>query len=90
MIYRHFKEIFRLLSRKQHSTKQQLYGHLPPILQTIQVEWARHAGNCWRSKDELINNILLCTPTHGQTSMGLPAKNYIHQLCADTGCRLED
>ena len=24
------------------------------------------------------------------TSFGLPAKTYIHQICADTGCRLED
>ena len=29
-------------------------------------------------------------PTHGCTSVGLPAKIYIHQLCADTGFCLED
>ena len=29
---------------KQHPTKQQLYGHLPPITKTIQVRWTRHAG----------------------------------------------
>ena len=26
----------------QHPTKQQLYGHLPPIMKTIQVRWTRH------------------------------------------------
>ena len=37
----------------QHPTRQQLYGHLPPITKTIQVRRTRHAGHCWRSKDEL-------------------------------------
>ena len=36
-----------LKSRRQHSTKQQLYGHLPPITKTIQVRRTRHAGYCW-------------------------------------------
>ena len=31
-------------SWKQHSKKQQLYAHLPPISQTIQVKQAKHAG----------------------------------------------
>ena len=44
----------------QHPTRHQLYGHLPPIMKTIQVRWTRHAGHCWRSKDELISDVLLC------------------------------
>ena len=55
-------------SWKQQSTKQQLYGHLPPISKTIQVRWTRHVGHA---------------------SVGRPVKT-LHQLCADTGCRLED
>ena len=31
-------------SRRQHPTKQHLYGHLPPITKTIQVRRTRHAG----------------------------------------------
>ena len=27
---------------------------------------------------------------HGQTSVSQPAKTYIHQLCTDTECSLED
>ena len=49
-------------SWKQHSTKQQLYGHLPPIMKTIQVRRTWHAGHCWRSRHELINDVLLWTP----------------------------
>ena len=43
----------------QHPTRHQLYGHLPPITKTIQVRRTRHAGHCWRSKDELISDVLL-------------------------------
>ena len=49
-------------SWRQHSTKYQLYGHLPPITKTIQVRRTRHAGHCWRSRDELISDVLLWTP----------------------------
>ena len=38
----------------QHPTRHQLYGHLPPITKTIQVRRTRHAGHCWRSRDELL------------------------------------
>ena len=46
-------------SWSQHPTKQQLYGHLPPITRTIKVRWTRHAGHCWRRRDELISDVLL-------------------------------
>ena len=46
-------------SWRQHPTRHQLYGHLPPITKTIQVKRARHAGHCWRSKDELVSDVLL-------------------------------
>ena len=68
-------------SWRQHPTRRQLYGHLPPITKTIQVRRARHAGHCWRSKDELVS---------GQAKAGRPARTYIQQLCEDTGCNPED
>ena len=77
-------------SCRQHPTRHQLYGHLPPITKTIQVRWTRHAGHCWRSKDELISDILLWTPTYGQAKAGQPARTYIQQLCEDTGCSPEN
>ena len=45
-------------SWRQHSKKQQLYGHLPTITKTIQARQTRYAGHCWRSEDELISDIL--------------------------------
>ena len=77
-------------SWRQHPTKHQLYGHLPPITKTIQVRRTRHAGHCWRSRDELIRDVLLWTPTHGRAKAGRPAQTYIQQLCEDTGCCPED
>ena len=77
-------------SWRQHPTRHQLYGHLPPITKTIQVRRTRHAGHCWRCKDELISDVLLWTPTYGCAKAGRPARTYIQQLCEDTGCNPED
>ena len=77
-------------SWRQHPTRHQLYGHLPPITKTIQVRRTRHAGHCWRIKDELIRDVLLWTPTHGRAKAERPARTYIQQLCEDTGCCPED
>ena len=77
-------------SWQQHPTRHQLYGHLPPITKTIQVRRTRHAGHCWRSRDELIRDVLLWITTHGRAKAGRPARTYIQQLCEDTGCCPED
>ena len=74
----------------QHPTKQQLYGHLPPITKTIQVKRTRLPGYCWRSRVKLISDILLWTPSHGRAKAGRPARTYIQQLCVNTRCSLED
>ena len=77
-------------SWRQHPTKQQLYGHQPPIVKTIKIRRTRHAGHCWRSRDELISDVLLWTPLHGQAKAERPARTYLQQLCEDTGCSPED
>ena len=75
---------------QQHPTRHQLYGHLPPITKAIQVRRTRHAGHCWRSKDELISDVLLWTSAYDLAKAGRPARTYIQQLCEDTGCSPED
>ena len=77
-------------SWRQHPTKQQLYGHLPPITKTIQIRRIRHAGHCWRSRDELISDVPLWTLSHGRAKAGRPAWTYILQLSEYTGCSPED
>ena len=77
-------------SWRQHPIRHQVYGHLPPITKTIQVRRKKHAGHCWRSKDELISDVLLWTLTYGRAKAGRPARTYIQQVCEDTGCIPED
>ena len=77
-------------SWRQHPTRHQLYGHLPPITKAIQVRRTRHVGHCWRSRDELISDILLWTSTYGRAKAGRPARTYIQQLYEDTWCSPED
>ena len=76
-------------SWRYHLTRHLLYGHLPPITKTIQVRWTRHAGYCWRNRDELISDVLLWTLTYVRAKAGWPARTYIQQLCEDTGCSPE-
>ena len=64
-------------SWRQHPTKQQPYSHLAPIRKTIQVRRTRHAGHCWRSRDELISDILRWTHSHEWAKAVRPARTYI-------------
>ena len=77
-------------SWRENPTRHKLYGHLPPITKTIHARRTRHAGHCWRSRDELISDVLLWTPAYGQAKAGRPARTYIQLLCENTGCIPED
>ena len=77
-------------SWRQHPTRHQLNGHLPPITKTTQVGRTRHAGHCWRRRDELISDVLPWPPAYSQAKAGRPARTHIQQLCEDTGCSPED
>ena len=88
-----YKRMLRVILNKswrQRPSKQQLYGHLPPITKTITIRRTRHAGHCWKSKDELIRDLLLWTPLHGRAKAGGPTRKCLQQLCADTGCSPDD
>ena len=76
-------------SIKQHFTKERLYGYLPTISQATQVRRTRHAGQYWRSKDQVIGDVLLWTPTYGRTSLCWSASTYTYPICADTRCNLK-
>ena len=88
-----YTRMLRAISNKswrQHPTRHQLYGHLPPITKTIQARRTRHAEHCRRSKDKLISDVLLWTPSYGQAKAGRSARTYIQLLCEDTRCSPED
>ena len=88
--YAKMQQLLLNKSWRHHPTKQQLYDHLPFITESIQVRRNRHAGYYWRSKDEFISDVLLWTRSYGRAKAAWPATTYIQQLCADTGCKLED
>ena len=60
------------------------------LLLSLVWVWVMDVGHCWRSRDELISNVLLWTPLSRREKTGRPARTYIQQLCADTECSLED
>ena len=62
----------------------------PPVTKTIKIRRTRHAGHCWRSRVELISDILQWTPSQGRAKAGRPVRTYIQQLWADTGCSPEE
>ena len=80
----------RMQSRRQRSTKQQLYGYLSLIMKTKKVRWTRHAGHCWRSRDKLISDVLLWPTSHGRAKAEQPSQTYIQLLCEDIECSPED
>ena len=55
-----YSRIFSIVlndSWKQHPVKHQLYSLMSPIKQPILVRRKRYAGQSWKSKDELINDV---------------------------------
>ena len=76
------QECWTILNKSwtQHPTKQQLCSHLPPISKTTQIRQTRHVGHSWRSKDELISEVLLWSPTHGCASDGRPTRTYLYHI----------
>ena len=72
------------------NTESCLYIYIYIYIYKNIVRRTRHEGHCWRSRDELISDVLLWTPTSGRAKAGRPAQTYIQQLCEDTECSPED
>ena len=54
-------------------------------MKPIQVRRTRHAAHSWRSRDELISDVLLWTSSHGRAKAGQQAQSSIQQLYEDSG-----
>ena len=55
-----------------------------PSWKQSKIRWTRHVGHCWRSKDELISNVLWSNLSHAWAKVGQPARIYLQQLRANT------
>ena len=49
-----------------------------------------NSGHGRRSKDLIIIDELLSTPSYGRASVERPPRTCLHQHCTDTGCSMED
>ena len=67
-------------------------GVIKPLASHLinQPRRTRHSVLCKWIRDELMSDVLSWASTHGHASVGWSVMSYIHQLCADTGCCLED
>ena len=88
--YTKMLRVVKGISWRQHLKNAQLYGDLPKISDTIREQRTRFSGHCWRSKEEVISNVLLWQPSHGKRSRGRPSRNFIDQLTEDTNLDVED
>ena len=77
-------------SWRQHPTRLQLYGHIPPITKTIQVRSTSLMSSSLLLQQCPACLVRLWTPSYGRTKTWRTARTYILQLCEDTGCRPED
>ena len=78
------------VSWKEHLTNKELYGKTPKVTSSIREQRLRFTGHCWRSKKDLICDILLWLPKHGKRSRGRPAKTFVDQLVDDTECNVDE
>ena len=71
-------------------TNKELYGNLPKISETICERRVRFSGHCWRSREEVVHQLILWAQSHGKRSRGRPPTTYIDQLTDDTGMEREE
>ena len=69
-----FEQLKEATPRKQHLFD----GHFHPISQTVQLRRTRHAGHCWKKKDEFISGFF--KEPLDITSVDRPARTYINFL----------
>ena len=67
-------------SWKDHPTNVELYGHIPPISESLQQQRMRFAGHCWHGEEELARDVLLWKPTHRLQPKGRPKKTYMRVM----------
>ena len=77
-------------SWRQHPTRHQLYGHLPPITKTKKLDEPDTQDTAGEARTNSSVMYSYGTPAYGQAKAGRPARTYIQQLCEDTGCSPED
>ena len=77
------------ISWRDHMSNKDLYGKILNITDTISEQRLLFSGHCWRSKNEVVSDVLLWLPIHGRRYRGRSAKTFVDQLMEDTSCKLQ-
>ena len=67
------------MSWKNHPTKAEIYGEIPPISVTVAQRRARFAGHCLRAKDQMISDVYTLEatmPNEREETTYLPRYHY--------------
>ena len=70
-------------------SKERLYGNLVQITSVIKERRTKFADHSYRSKDEVVSDLILWTPKHNKVKVGPPSKTYTNQLTEDADCQLK-
>lgn len=76
------------ISWREHKTKAQIYGDIPPISVTVAQRRARFAGHCYRAKDQVVSDIIcwrLPCPNRGRRPF-----NYMDTIARSMNLDIED
>ena len=76
------------LHKNAASNLEQVLEAIPQKTPTIRPPTSHHEN--YPSRDELISDVLLWTPTYNRAKAGRPARTNIQQLCEDMGCSPEN
>ena len=70
---------------QQHFTNEVLYARLPRISTTSRERRLKFGGHCWRSKNEVVRDLVVWELKHGKRSVEGQACTFINQLEEETG-----
>ena len=78
---------------QDHTYNIELYRNITNITITIREHRMHFSGHCWRTREEMIIEVLLWEPLHGQRKPLRPQKTYAAQ-CAQlrnaSGCTTDE
>ena len=76
------------ISWREHKTKAEIYGDIPPISSVVACRRTRFAGHCFRAKVQIISDVIslrLPCPNRGRRPL-----NYIDCIARDIGHDIAD
>ena len=75
----------KMLRVVKNVTNEALYAGLPRISTTIRERHLRFSGQCWRSENEVVRDLVLWEPQHGKRNVRGQACTSVNLLEADNG-----